>query len=145
MSEMLFKGSIHNEFQGHFARLPLFPGRCRLRVYMYPLRLRRDFLTALQKRPGLVLLGGVVPLTACILCCFFFLGHHATHLPHSRPLPDNCSSALSAEQERVLAHLDSVLVVPEGMEAQDGEYFDFFFRRIFFVKVGNQCRRLLNV
>ena len=30
-------------------------------------------------------------------------------------------SALSAEQARVLAHLDSVLVVPEGMEAANGE------------------------
>ncbi|CBJ33675.1 conserved unknown protein [Ectocarpus siliculosus] len=33
-------------------------------------------------------------------------------------------SALSAEQERVLAHLDSVLVVPEGMEAVNGQFDD---------------------
>ncbi|CAM9857745.1 unnamed protein product [Ascophyllum nodosum] len=31
-------------------------------------------------------------------------------------------SGLTAEQERVLAHLDSVLVVPEGLEPQDGQF-----------------------
>lgn len=30
-------------------------------------------------------------------------------------------SALSAEQARVLAHLDSVLVVPEAMQAENGK------------------------
>ncbi|CAN0380686.1 unnamed protein product [Discosporangium mesarthrocarpum] len=34
------------------------------------------------------------------------------------------NSALSAEQERVLAHLNSVLVVPEGMELQEGQFDD---------------------
>eukprot|EP00903_Cladosiphon_okamuranus_P010146 g9607.t1 len=33
-------------------------------------------------------------------------------------------SALSAEQARVLAHLDSVLVVPEGMQAANGQFED---------------------
>lgn len=31
-------------------------------------------------------------------------------------------SSLSSERERVLAHLDSVLVVPEGMQPQEGTF-----------------------
>lgn len=38
------------------------------------------------------------------------------------------SSALTEEQARILAHLDSVLVVPEGMEAQDGEEFIYYWK-----------------
>ena len=41
-------------------------------------------------------------------------------LPVSTPRVDDFSG-LTSEQERVLAHLDSVLVVPEGLVPQDGE------------------------